>query len=57
MPLKEGKLNFKRRRTGIEYKKLLKGSKNFDFYLDRKTGKVYIKGNKSKELIEIGELP
>jgi len=35
------------------YRKELKGSKNFDFYKDPKSGNVYIKGNQSKEMIRI----
>ncbi|MFL9474154.1 hypothetical protein ACKERC_17945 [Acinetobacter baumannii] len=35
------------------YNKELKGSKNFDFYRDPKTGDVFIKGNKSKDMIQI----
>ena len=35
------------------YNKELKGSKNFDFYRDPKTGDVFIKGNKSKNMIRI----
>ncbi len=35
------------------YKKQLKGSKNFDFYRDPKTGDIFIKGNQSKEMIYI----
>lgn len=33
--------------------KELKGSKNFDFYRDPKTGDIFIKGNKSKDMIKI----
>lgn len=35
------------------YRKELKGSRNFDFYKDPKTGNIYIKGNQSKEMIRI----
>ena len=35
------------------YSKELKGSKNFDFYRDPKTGDVFIQGNKSKDMIQI----
>lgn len=35
------------------YSRELKGSKNFDFYKDPKTGDVFIKGNKSKDMIRI----
>lgn len=35
------------------YSKELRGSNNFDFYKDPKTGEIFIKGNKSKEMILI----
>jgi len=35
------------------YSKQLKGSKNFDFYKDPKTGEIFIKGNKSNDMILI----
>lgn len=35
------------------YRKELKGSTNFDFHKDPKTGKVFIKGNKSRDMIKI----
>ncbi|SSC08811.1 hypothetical protein BTURTLESOX_1408 [bacterium endosymbiont of Bathymodiolus sp. 5 South] len=36
-----------------KYGKQLKGSKNFDFYKNNRTGEVFIKGNKSSDLIKI----
>ena len=36
-----------------KYSKELKGSRNFDFYIDRRTKEVFIKGRKSAEEIPI----
>ena len=40
----------------IDYYKKLKGSSNFDFYWNKRTGDLFIKGNQSKEIIPIGEI-
>ncbi|WP_151745311.1 hypothetical protein [Acinetobacter calcoaceticus] len=35
------------------YARELRGSKNFDFYRDPKTGDIFIKGNQSNNMVKI----
>ena len=38
-----------------EFKKELQNSTNFDFFFNKKTKDIFIKGNKSTDIIPIGE--
>lgn len=40
-------------RIAAAYARELRGSKNFDFYRDPKTGDIFIKGNQSNNMVKI----
>jgi len=48
--------NGEKRKLLKQFRKELKGSTNADFYINKKTKEIFIKGNKSSELIKVGDL-